>query len=167
VKRIALVSIALLMLVVSGCSSLPNSMPPVPIIEPIVIKSASTGGIALIDSGKIYVGNFHSGARAEYALKVKNNKGEDTKVEISWLEPSKTEAGYAKAPIVVKDWIEGFGSYLVRKGETAEILVAVAMPDNAESPAPKWEFWLNVLDVGQMGDVQTALGSRWLITMRD
>lgn len=165
-KRIALVAIALLMLVVNGCSLVPSSMPPAPVIQPVVATPASTGGIALIDSGKIYVGNFHSGARAEYSLKVKNNKGEDTKVEISWLEPSKTEDGYVKAPIIVKDWVEGFGTYLVRKGETAEILIAVAMPDNAKSPAPKWEFWLTVLDVGQTGDVQTALGSRWLISMR-
>jgi len=51
--------------------------------------------------------------------------------------------------------------------ETREVLVAIDMPADAESPGPQWEFWVAVRDVTQEGMVQTELASRWLVSMRD
>jgi len=51
--------------------------------------------------------------------------------------------------------------------ETREVLIAVVMPEDAESPALKWEFWIAVKDVTQAGMVQTELACRWLVTMME
>ncbi len=121
-----------------------------------------------ISPGKVEVGNFHPGARAEWPLTIHNGSEEPTQVEVRYVEPTQVEEGYVKAPGIVQDWViisdpaptlEGF--------ETREVLIAIVMPEDAESPAPKWEFWIAVKDVTQTGMIQTELATRWLVTMRD
>lgn len=50
--------------------------------------------------------------------------------------------------------------------ETRDILVVLAMPKDAVVFAPKWEFWISVIDTTQKGMVQTELATRWLVSMR-
>jgi len=121
-----------------------------------------------ISPGKVEVGNFHPGGGAKWPLTIHNGNAEPARFEVRYMEPGSVEEGYVKAPDIVQDWVliadptpllEGF--------ETREVMIAVEMPEDAESPGPNWEFWIAVKDVTQTGMVQTELACRWLVTMRD
>ncbi len=174
VRKTLVVFVMVLLVMLSGCISTPTVSPIVPsqpITEtPQIVQPATeyrtSGAIALVDSGKITVGNFRPGARAEFYLKVYNGKSVDTEVGISYMRPQHTDDGYIVAPDYVSQWVEGEGIYSVKAGETKEIFTAIEMPKDAERFADKWEFWLGVNDMGQKGTVQTGLASRYLINMR-
>ena len=120
-----------------------------------------------ISPGKVEVGNFFPGARAEYPITIHNGNDEPTEFSITFQVPGSTAEGYEKAPSAVQDWIiiEDPAPVLEAK-ETREVLIAVVMPEDAEAP-PKWEFWIAVKDVTQTGMVQTELACRWLVEMSD
>jgi len=83
------------------------------------------------------------------------------------MEPGGAEEGYIKAPNIVQEWvIIADPTPLLEGFETRDILIAVVMPKDAESPGPKWEFWVAVKDVTQEM-VQTELAARWLVSMRN
>lgn len=121
-----------------------------------------------ISPGRVEVGNFHPGATATWPLTIHNGKDEPAQFEVRYKEPSKVEEGYVKAPEIVQDWvIITDPAPLLEAFETREVEIAVVMPEDAESPGPKWEFWIAVRDVSQAGMVQTELATRWLVSMRD
>ncbi len=120
-----------------------------------------------ISPGKVEVGNFFPGARAEYPLTIHNGNDEPTEFSVTFQVPGSTAEGYDTAPSAAEGWviIEDPAPVLAAK-ETRDMLIAVVMPEDAEAP-PKWEFWIAVKDVTQTGMVQTELACRWLVTMRD
>lgn len=94
--------------------------------------------------------------------------------EVKYRHPDHVEIdkGYVKATEEVKDWvIIADPTPVLMPRETREILVVLAMPEDAAVFAPKWEFWVSVIDVtgerpGGGTVVRTELCSRWLVTMR-
>ena len=120
-----------------------------------------------ISPGKVEVGNFFPGARAEYPITIHNGNDEPTEFSIAFQVPGSTAEGYEPAPSAVEGWmiIEDPSPVLEAK-ETREVLIAVVMPEDAEAPA-KWEFWIAVKDITQTGMVQTELACRWLVEMSD
>jgi len=152
----------LLVLLLMGCAqpSLPAAEP----LEPPPELYEQTW----ISPGKVEVGNFHPGARAEWPLTIHNGNEEPARFEVRYMEPGGAEEGYIKAPNIVQEWvIIADPTPLLEGFETRDILIAVVMPEDAESPGPRWEFWIAVKDVTQTGMVQTELACRWLVTMRD
>ena len=119
-----------------------------------------------ISPGKVEVGNFYLGARAEYPLTIHNGKDELAEFSITYREPDNTAEGYVRAPDEAQEWviIADPAPKLAAK-ETKDVLIAVEMPKGAKAP-PKWEFWIAVKDVTQTGMVQTELACRWLVTMK-
>lgn len=114
------------------------------------------------------MGNFHAGATATWLLTIHNGKDEPAQFEVKYREPSKVEEGYVKAPSMIQDWvIISDPAPVLEAFETREVEIAVVMPEDAESPGPKWEFWIAVKDVTQGGMIQTELACKWLVTMRD
>jgi len=121
-----------------------------------------------ISPGKVEVGNFYPRARAEWPLTIHNGNAEPTQFEIMFKQPGTVDEGYVKASIIAQDWVIIADPAPILEGfETREVLIAIVMPEDAESPAPKWEFWIAVKDVTQTGMVQTELATRWLVSMRD
>ena len=121
-----------------------------------------------ISPGKVEVGNFHPGGGAKWPLTIHNGSEEPAQFEVRYMEPGTVEEGYVKAPSIVQDWvIIADPAPLLEGFETREVMIAVEMPEDAESPGPRWEFWVAVKDVTQAGMVQTELASKWLVTMRD
>ena len=121
-----------------------------------------------ISPGKVEVGNFYPGARAEYPLTIHNGNDEPAEFSVTFRVPGSTAEGYDQAPSAAQDWvIIADPTPVLEAKETREVLIAVVMPEDAESPAPKWEFWIAVRDVTQTGMVQTELATRWLVSMRD
>ena len=120
-----------------------------------------------ISPGKVQVGNFHPGARAEWNLLVHNGKGAPAKFLVSYRYPDHVADGYAKPSLEVQNWvIIADPTPVIAPKETREILVVFEMPKDAVVFAPKWEFWISVKDTTQTGMVQTELCSRWLIQHR-
>jgi hypothetical protein len=119
-----------------------------------------------ISPGKVEVGNFHPGARAEYILSIHNGSDEPAEFSVSYRVVDNTAEDYEPAPTEAQAWvtIEDPAPVLAAK-ETKDVLIAMEMPGDAEVP-PKWEFRIIVKDVTQAGMVQTELACRWLVEMR-
>jgi len=164
-KLIVLLIVVGLLLMMMGCAQ------PAPPAKPGPEKVEAPPELydkTWISPGKVMVGNFHPGARAEWPLTIHNGKAEPAQFELRYREPSSVEEGYIKAHSIVQDWvIIADPAPLLEGYETREVLIAVEMPEDAESPGPKWEFWIAVKDVTQAGMIQTELATKWLVTMRD
>jgi hypothetical protein len=120
-----------------------------------------------ISPGKVEVGNFYPGARAEYSLKIHNGKDEPAEFSVTYRQPDSTGESYVRAPDEAQQWvIIADPAPVLAAKETQDVLIAVAMPKGAKAP-PKWEFWISVKDATQTGMVQTELVCRWLVTMRE
>jgi len=120
-----------------------------------------------ISPGKVQVGNFYPGARAEGNLLVHNGNDTGASFLIAYRYPDHVEEGYIKPTPEVQDWvIITDPTPVLAPYETRGILVVLAMPEDAAAFAPKWEFWISVKDTTQTGMVQTELCSRWLVSMR-
>jgi hypothetical protein len=119
-----------------------------------------------ISPGKVMVGNFYPGARAEYLLSIHNGNNEPAEFSVTFREPGSTGEGYVTAPSEAENWvIIADPAPVLAAKETRQVLIAVEMPNGTTAP-PKWEFWIAVKDVTQTGMVQTELVCRWLVEMR-
>lgn len=120
-----------------------------------------------ISPGKVTVADFYPGARAEYPLTIHNGEDTPCSFEVKYREPDHVATGYVKAPGVVQEWVTiADPAPVLSPKETRDILIWLEMPADADSPAPKWEFWISVKDTTQTGMIQTELCTRWLITMK-
>jgi len=158
-KKLILILAAVVVLLVAGCT--PSS----PVIE------KPEPGPELYDQvwispGKVNVGHFYPGARAEYPLTIHNGNDQSAEFSITYREASTPEEGYVTAPDETQDWvIIADPTPVLKAKETKEVLIAVEMPEDATAPE-KWEFRVVVKDVSQAGMVQIELASRWLVTMK-
>jgi hypothetical protein len=119
-----------------------------------------------ISPGKVNVGHFYAGARAEYPLTIHNGNDQPTEFSITYRVATGTDEEFVVAPDEAQDWvIIADPTPVLAAKETREVLIALEMPKNAEAPA-KWEFRVVVKDASQTGMVQTELACRWLVTMR-
>jgi len=120
-----------------------------------------------ISPGKVNVGNFYPGARAEYPITIHNGKDTATKFSVTYRYPDHVGEDYLKPTPEVQNWVIIADStpVLIPK-ETRGILVVLAMPEDAISPGQKWEFWVSVMDTTQTGIIKTELCTRWLVDMR-
>lgn len=120
-----------------------------------------------ISPGKVHVGNFYPGAQAEWMLLIHNGKDEITSFAVSYRYPDHVDEDYVKPILGVEDWvIITDPTPVLAPKETREILIVLAMPEDAVIFAPRWEFWISVTDTTQAGMIRTELCSRWLVTMR-
>jgi hypothetical protein len=119
-----------------------------------------------ISPGKVEVGNFYPGARAEYMISVHNGSDEPAEFSITFQIPGSPAEGFDPAPAEAESWItiEDPAPVLAAKA-TREVLIVLEMPDDAQAP-PKWEFRIAAKDVTQTGMVQTELACRWLVVMK-
>ena len=192
-KKLIIGLLVIGLLVVSGCVpsssppvSIPNELPPAnsesttPVpsepepepskptsSEPVVFPDEPPEDRTWISPGKVQVGNFYPGARAEWDLLVHNGKDTPASFLVTYRYPNHVADGYVKPIEEVQNWvIIADSTPVIAPKETREILIVLAMPKDAVVFAPKWEFWVSVKDTTQKGMVQTELASRWLIVMR-
>jgi hypothetical protein len=158
-RLIGLIVVAGLLL--AGCAQ-PSPPPEVKAPEPPPELYDKTW----ISPGKVEVGNFYPGARAEYPLSIHNGNDEPAEFSVTYRVTNNTAEGYVSAPDEAQQWvIIADPAPVLAAKETREVLIAVEMPKGAEAP-PKWEFWIAVKDVTQTGMVQTELACRWLVEMK-
>jgi len=165
-----LLAIGLLLLGCTGYSEPPGaSQPTTPEDTPadVVVHQEPPADKTWISPGKVQVGNFYPGARAEWLLLVHNGNDAVASFEVVYRYPDHVGEDYVKPTKEVQDWvIIADTTPVIAPKETKEILIVLAMPKDAAVFAPKWEFWISVKDTTQSGMVQTELCSRWLINMR-
>jgi len=145
---------------------------PTPVDTPIPTPTAVVDGEPPIDRtwispGKVQIGNFYPGARAEWPITIHNGNDYTATFAVAYRYPDRVAEGHAWPTPEVKDWViiadatPVFAAY-----QTREILVVLNMPYGTKAPGSKWEFWISVQDKGQGGMVVTETCSRWQITMR-
>jgi hypothetical protein len=159
-KKLIVLLAAVAVLLLAGC---PAASPEVETLEP----PPELYDKVWISPGKVMVGHFYPGARAEWPVTIHNGNDQPTEFSITYKVPSSVEEGYVVAPEEAEDWVIIADSTPVLEAkETREVLIALVMPEDAEAPAKKWEFRVSVRDVSQTGMVQTELACRWLVTMK-
>ena len=120
-----------------------------------------------ISPGKVNVANFYPGGRAEYPITIHNGKDTTASFLVSYRYPDHVGEGYVKPTPEAQDWvIIADSTPVLMPKETRDILVVLAIPNGAKVFAPKWEFWISVIDTTQVGTVRAELCSRWLVSMR-
>jgi hypothetical protein len=120
-----------------------------------------------ISPGKIEVGNLYPGATAEYPITVHNGGDVTTEFSISVRTPDNTTEGYEPFPQMYFDWIVIEKPQLeLEAKQTADVLIVVNMPEDADYSGKQVEFWIGVIDQGQSGMVRTELACRWLISTK-
>lgn len=194
--------LVLLSLTLSGCAQmLPSSVEPVDtsVDEPVDEREELPGGeteetptngeaesevvlpeeppedMTWISPGKVVIGNFHPGARAEWDITIHNGELEERSFEVMYRAPDRIKEGYWPPPEVAQDWvIIADPAPILASRETRDILIVLEMPveagdvdiESVDWVPPKWEFWISIRDVSQTGMVVTELCSRWLVAMR-
>jgi len=160
-KKLILLLAAVVVLLLAGC---PAASPPV--VETLEPPPELYDKV-WISPGKVNVGHFYPGARAEWPVTIHNGNDQPTEFSVTYKVPGSAEEGYVTAPEEAQDWIIiADPTPVLEAKETREVLIALVMPEGATAPAKKWEFWVAVRDVSQTGMVQTELACRWLVTMK-
>ena len=119
-----------------------------------------------VSPGKMNISNFYPGARAEYPMTIHNGNDTDTIFAVVYRYPDHVATGYVKPPIEAQDWvIIADSTPILMPFETRDVLVALAMPEDANINDKKWEFWVSIMNTMQ-GQVKTELCVRWLVDMR-
>jgi len=119
-----------------------------------------------LSPGKVEVGNFYPGARAEYMISIHNGSDEPAEFSVSYRVSNNITEGYVAAPAAAQAWVTiADPAPVLAAKATREVLIVLEMPEDAQAP-PQWEFWIAAKDVTQTGMVQTELACRWLIEMK-
>jgi len=119
-----------------------------------------------VSPGKVNVSNFHPGAMAEYPMTIHNGNDTNTSFAVVYRYPDHVATGYVKPTIEAQDWvIIADSTPILMPFETRDIMVTLAMPEDASIYDKKWEFWVSVMDNSQ-GQIKTELCIRWLVDMR-
>ena len=155
-------------LLLVGCTGQNTALPETPDVGGV---QAGTGEPPIdqtwISPGKVEVGNFYPGARAEWELQVHNGNSVPVTFAVTYRYPDNVGDGYVKPTLEVQDWvIIADTSPIVAPRSTKNILIALVMPKGAKSPGERWEFWVSVKDMSQTGIVRTELCSRCLVNMK-
>lgn len=82
-----------------------------------------------ISPAMVQIGNYYSGARAEWSLRLHNGKDTPVKLVVSPRKAGYTKESYFIAPSEIQDWvIVADSTPVLAPKETKEILVVLAMP---------------------------------------
>jgi len=138
--------------------------------KPVTMSPYSIGiGDAVVYVGSdqgIFTGRgYYPGATAEHILPIYNNYPVEKTVILEVEIPSKSQDGYAIAPVIVKEWLDYPKTVVIPPNSKAEPLITLNMPKDARRFADKWEFRITVVATEQ-GKYETAVSQRWLVTMR-
>lgn len=119
-----------------------------------------------INPGKIYVDNYEPGQTVVLELEVHNGNAQEATFSVDYRYPDNVTEGYS-LPAGVSDWVRSKERFITIGGrETYTAKVWLHMPSDAQSPGPKWEFWIGVIDKSQTGMIVTELAARVLVTMK-
>ena len=120
-----------------------------------------------IDPGKVYVDNLYPGAQGEFPITVYNLNDYETTFVVKARTPDYTaeDKGYDALPYL--EWVTVTPErVIISASDTGDVLITVAMPEDADYSGKKSEVWISFKEEGVPGMVQIELASRIFISTR-
>jgi len=120
-----------------------------------------------IDPGKVYIDNLYPGAQGEFPITVYNQNDQETIFVVNARVPDYTaeDEGYGVFPHL--EWVTVTPErVIISASDTGEVLITVAMPEDADYSGKKGELWISFKEEGAPGMVQIELASRIFISTR-
>lgn len=120
-----------------------------------------------IDPGKVYIDNLYPGAQAEFHVTVYNQNDHETAFMVAAREPDYTDEdeGYDALPYL--DWITVTPDrVIIGANDEGDVLITVAMPDDADYSGKKSEVWISFMEESTEGMIKIELCSRVFIATR-
>jgi len=120
-----------------------------------------------IDPGKVYIDNLYPGAQGEFPITVYNQNDYETTFVVRARTPDYTaeDEGYGVFPHL--EWITVTPErVIISASDTEDVLVIVAMPEDADYSGRKSEVWISFMEEGTSGMVKIELCSRIFISTR-
>jgi len=163
-----LLAVILVVGLLVGCPE-PYVAPETPVYDggAVSIDGMPPDGQNWISPGKVEVGNYFPGARAEWPITIHNGNNEQAEFSLVYKYPNRVLDGYSFPEYGAVDWVSFDDSLpLLAPRETKDVLVILEMPKDADFEEGKWEFWISVKDMSQGSFVQTEMVSKWRVDMR-
>lgn len=120
-----------------------------------------------INPGKVYIDNLYPGAQAEFPITVYNQNDYETTFVVRAREPDYTaeDEGYGVFPYL--EWITVTpGRVIIGASDTGDVLITVAMPEDADYSGKKSEVWISFMEEGTEGMIKIEIASRIFISTR-
>ena len=120
-----------------------------------------------IDPGKVYVDNLYPGARGEFPITVYNQNDYETTFVVKARGPDYTaeDEGYDALPYL--EWVTVTPSRVtIGASDKDDVLVIVAMPEDADYSGKKSEVWVSFMEEDTEGMVKIEICSRIFISTR-
>lgn len=141
----------------------------VPIGLAVGVLLAPTAALAAfgIDPGKVYIDNLYPGAQGEFPITVYNQNDYETTFIVKARTPDYTaeDKGYDALPYL--EWVTVTPErVIISASDTGDVLITVAMPEDADYSGKKSEVWISFKEEGAAGMVQIELASRIFISTR-
>ncbi len=120
-----------------------------------------------IDPGKVYVDNLYPGGQAEFPIIIYNQNDYETIFLVTSRTPDYTaeDEGYDALPYL--EWVVATPNrVIIGASDTGEVVITVAMPDDADYSGKRSEVWISFKEEGTSGMVKIELASRIFISTR-
>ena len=120
-----------------------------------------------IDPGKVYIDNLYPGAQGEFPITVYNQNDYETTFVVKARVPDYTaeDEGYDALPY--PEWVTVTPErVIIGASDTGDVLVIVAMPEDADYSGKKSEVWISFMEEGTEGMIKIELCSRLFISTR-
>jgi len=120
-----------------------------------------------IDPGKVYIDNLFPGAQAEFPITIYNQNDYETTFIVKAREPDYTaeDKGYGVFPYL--EWVTVTpGRVIIGASDTGDVLITVAMPEDADYSGKKSEVWISFMEEETEGMIKIELASRIFISTR-
>ena len=120
-----------------------------------------------IDPGKVYIDNLYPGAEAEFPITIYNQNDYETTFVVKAREPDYTaeDKGYDALPYL--EWVTVTpGRVIIGASDKDDVLVIVAMPEDADYSGKQSEVWISFMEEGTEGMIKIELCSRIFISTR-
>lgn len=120
-----------------------------------------------IDPGKVYIDNLFPGAEGEFPITIYNQNDYETTFVVRAREPDYTaeDEGYGVFPYL--EWITVTpGRVIIGASDTGDVLITVAMPEDADYSGRKSEVWISFMEEETEGMIKIEIASRIFISTR-
>ena len=120
-----------------------------------------------IDPGKVYIDNLYPGAQGEFPITVYNQNDYETTFVVKPRGPDYTaeDEGYDALPYL--EWVTVTPErVIIGASDTGDVLVIVAMPEDADYSGKKSEVWISFMEEETEGMVKIEICSRIFISTR-
>jgi len=137
------------------------------LVAGVLLAPATAQAAFGIDPGKVYIDNLYPGAQAEFPITIYNQNDYEATFVVKAREPDYTaeDEGYDALPYL--EWVTVTpGRITIGASDKGDVLVVVAMPEDADYSGKKSEVWISFMEEGTPGMVKIELCSRIFISTR-